>query len=171
MMTAATLANILDNLGPVDNEPDVLYNWAIAYTAYMMESAVGGISPADASVFAACETAMKAAMVGISTTGLAASKIVAGVKAYWNAIAPAFATIWITAPPLVSFTSIPTGVLTSGAELAFTNNLIAVFTANTTGELSAVDAYAAVASVIHGNSSGAMVVQGPVPPGTPLPVL
>ena len=171
MMTASTLANALDDLGNVDNEAAVLNSWAASYTAYMMESLVNGISPLNSSLFASCETAMKSAMVGISASGAGGAKIVAGVKAYWGAVALAFATIWILVPPLITFSVLPTGVLTPGAELAFQGNLEAVFLSNTSGSLSRVDAYAAIASIIHSNSSGAMVIQSTVPTTTTWPVL
>jgi len=177
VMTLSTLATELKKLGPTDTEPPVTEGWAAAYSKYMAQSAVLGVSPASESVMAAAKAAMKGALTGISAPKAelpAAQLIVAAVKTFWATLLPLGATVWITTPfPLVPapFTP-PVAFLDSGAELVVAQALAAVFTANKVGSVPKNASYDAIAAVIHAAGAGATVTQATTPSPTPgIPVL
>lgn len=170
-MSPATLSTELQKIANGGTEPPVRAGWAAAYTKYLMESTVAGISPASDSVLAGAKAGMDTALTGISTpkTALqAAQLIVAAIKGYWTAALAAGATVWVTAPPLVPapFT-LPVVFLDSGAEQAATAVVAAAFLANTVGALPKAAAYDAIAAALHPLGIGATVSQATVPSPTP----
>jgi hypothetical protein len=175
VMTAATLSTELQAIAPGTDEVAVRDGWAAAYTNYMRQSAVQGVSPMSASVLAGAKAAMAAALVGIATpqaSGLpAATLIVNGLVAFWTAALTAGATVWVTVPfPLVAapFT-LPVALL---APATVGQALAAVFAANTTARLSKAAAYDAIVAVLHPAGAGATVTQAATPSPTPgIPVL
>ena len=168
-----TLANSLELIGSVTNEPSVINGWGNAFVDYMLESSVIGVSPLNATVFDPCKAAMQLAMVGISTphaeTTLtpAASAIVAGIEAFWDVIATQVPATWVLVPfPLSVLLTKPTGLLTEEAKTAFKSSLDVAFTANVVGQLSASASYSAIASVIQTGNLGATVQHETTPTST-----
>jgi len=177
VMLASTLATELKKLTPTSLESTVQDRWASAYTKYMAQSAVLGISPVNEAVLASAKAAMYAALAGISTPRgaalPAAQLIVASIKAFWATALAAATTIWVTAPPLVPapFT-LPVALLAPPAELAVAQALAVTFTANMTAGLSLSDACDAIVLVLHPAGAGATVTQATTPSPTPgIPVL
>lgn len=172
VMTANTLATELKKIGNELTEPPVRAGWASAYTKYMRQSTVLGISPASDAVLAGANGAMDSTLSGITTPqtspNAAAQKIVAAVNAFWVAALAAGVTVWVTAPPLVPTPiTLPTTYLSPSSEAAAIANLAAVFTSNTQNSKSKSDCYDAIAAAIHPIGAGATVTQATVPTPTP----
>jgi hypothetical protein len=142
-MSANTLATELKNLALYDTELAAANAWADAFDVYFKEAIAGTVGQVLAAGLTNCKSAMVSALSGMSQTSQGATKIQAGIAAYWSAIIPASA--WsgctlVTPPPTLS-------------------NLIAAlqatFTSNTSPTQTKDAAMQAIADTIHGiNSSG-----------------
>ncbi len=161
-LLSSKLATELQAMVPVDNENDAINNFATAWENYFYDSSVAGITPLP-GVLSASTNAMKAALVGMSTSGSTA--VQSGIIAFWNTIIASIATIWVTVPVIISGTPPPS---LSGISSA----LDAVFASNTSSELSLEDSTLAIANALHPLQLGGIAILGPPPPGgTPTPIL
>lgn len=163
-LSDSTLASGLEALVPVDDEADAIQAIVDAWSAYFAESTVNGVTATPGS-FDAGLSAMQSAMVGISADGAGSASLVAGVTAFWSAIASLATSIWITAPVvLVSPIVPPAGLAALQAALE------AAFVANTAGSASLADSAATVALALHTNGGLGALVPGSVPPTPPAPL-
>jgi hypothetical protein len=163
-LSDSTLASGLEALVPVDDEADAIQAIVDAWDSYFAESSVNGVTATPGS-YAAGLSAMQSAMVGISADGAGSASLVAGVTAFWTAIAGLATSIWITAPvvlvpPIVP----PVGLAALQAALE------AAFAANTSGSASLADSAATVALALHTNGGLGALVPGSVPPTPPAPL-
>lgn len=163
-LSDSTLTSGLEALVPVDAEADAIQAIVDAWSAYFAESTVNGVTATPGS-FDAGLSAMQSAMVGISADGAGSASLVAGVTAFWSAIASLATSIWITAPvvlvpPIVP----PVGLAALQAALE------AAFAANTSGSASLADSAATVALALHTNGGLGALVPGSVPPTPPAPL-
>lgn len=163
-LSDSTLTSGLEALVPVDAEADAIQAIVDAWSAYFAESTVNGVTATPGS-FDAGLSAMQSAMVGISADGAGSASLVAGVTAFWSAIASLATSIWITAPvvlvpPIVP----PVGLAALQAALE------AAFAANTSGSASLADSAATVALALHTNDGLGALVPGSVPPTPPAPL-
>jgi hypothetical protein len=90
-MSAATLANELLNLDPVDNEPQAAQVLADAYAVFAAD-AQAGAQPITATGVTLGKAAMLAALSGMNASGAGAAVIAAAVQAFWVAVAGGLAT-------------------------------------------------------------------------------
>lgn len=165
-LSSDTLSTELRDLVPTDSEATAISRLVASYAIYFEGATVAGASLVVDST-AAGEAAMGAAMVGISAANQGATKLAAGVSAFWTAQLALPTSMWVTAPiVLVPPITPPGGLATLSAALT------AVFASNTSSGLSLEDACDAIAAVIHSASTGATVL-GSVPPATPaaIPIL
>ncbi len=150
----ATLTTELQSLGLYGVEADAIDDWTAAFSAYFedAESNVVSINPA---ALPAAESAMKGAMVGLSTGG--ASALQAGILAFWGALVPA--TAWTTVTAITP----PPGLsgLAAAVQDAFDANTVAGNDKNTS--------MAAIAAKIHPLQLGGTATW-PTPVG-PQPIL
>lgn len=182
-LNASTLATELANIEPTDDEAVVRAGWRLAFGTYFAESSVKGVTPIITpydpgppevplvTPYDAALDQFALALTGISLGVLptdGAMKIATAHAAFWTAIAPLVASVWIVAPPLASLVTPPAGVL---AIPAYVTALSAVFVSNRDGALSKVDCYNAIAAVIHGNNTGATVLDTTTPTPLTLPIL
>lgn len=166
VMSTTTLKNELLNLPDTFSEVEAINNWTAAYSNYIVESSCGGVSPLAPTLVSA-ESAMATAMVGLSVSGQGATKLVAGIAAYWGVLSVAASTVWVLVPPLTTITVLPTGVL---GQPAFVSALTSVFASNIAGVVDKDPAVEAVASVIHTQSQGGVALQSTTPSPTPQPI-
>lgn len=162
-LTQSTLASELENLTPTGSEATAISRLVSAYSTYFDGATVSGQTLVPGST-AAGEAAMSTALVGISGANQGATKLAAGISAFWTAQLGLATTMWITAPIVLVPPIVPPAGLAS-----LTADLAAVFASNIAAGLSLADCAAAVAAVIHSASSGA-TVPGSVPPATPSPI-
>jgi hypothetical protein len=157
-----TLATELQNMVPVDTETEGINNFASAFETYFLGATVVTI-PVNAGSLTNSKNALKGAMTGAASD--AATAIQNGIIAFWAQVAIDFLLIWTVTPPITLITPPPNlGTLAAA--------LNAQFALNITGELSLVDATAAIAGVIHPTQLGGLATLGPPPPpGVPTPIL
>lgn len=153
MMTQAALSTQLQSMVPSMVEADAITAFANAWGSYFNSSLCGAI-PYTGDPGNVAKNAMKAAMVGLSVTGQALTKIQAGIVSYWAAIAAAPATFYATIVVVVP----PPGITGIAAALA------PVCLANTTGSLSLAASADAIATVLHSANLGGT---GAIPPAPP----
>jgi hypothetical protein len=165
VLLAATLGTELQNLSPVDNEAQAVQTLATAWHNYFKGSSVAGIPALEASLLAA-KNAMVGALSGMSQANQAAAKLAAGITAYWGAVIPAAASIWVTVPPIMSATP-PPGLAGVAATVS------GIFSANTFGKLNLAASATALANALHpvAGLTGIAVLGPPPPGGTPTPIL
>lgn len=162
---AATLASGLKNLSPVGTEAQAIQTLASAWHDYFKVSSVAGV-PALESALLAAKSAMVGALSGMSQSNQAAAKLAAGITAYWGIVIPAAASVWVTAPAIISATPPPgLGGLTA--------TISGIFTANASGKLSLNDSATALANALHpvAGLTGIAILGPPPPGGTPTPIL
>jgi hypothetical protein len=161
-----TLANGLANMAPTSSEATAIQNFADAWDTYFQGASVAGV-PCAGGTTSAAKSAMIGAMTGLSVTGAAAMQ--AGVTAYWGAITPSAATVWVVPPNTVPSATPPPGL---GGLSAL---LLAVFASNAADPTKTISqAASAIAAVLHTNGGlgGIAVVQPPpVAPPVPTPIL
>lgn len=147
-LTVATLKNGLVNMAPTMSEATAINNFAVAWKAYFAEALAGVIPIADEDLLDPAIVTMKGAMTGLSVAG--AASIQAGITAFWGAVTPIAATLWVAVPPALSATQ-PAGLSGIAASLN------AVFLANKTGNLNLDNACQAIAAAIHATQTGGLV--------------
>ena len=153
VMSAATLATELKNLTLFDTESAAAAALAGVFATYSKHALAGAAGTVLAPGLSACPAAMEAALSGMSALGQGASKIQAGIIAYWGAITPV--TAWVTC----------TGVTPPPGLSGLATALSSVFASNISGAVTKDQAYDAIAGAIHTiNASGGIAVF-PVPPG------
>ena len=156
-----TLAQELQKMVPVDNEPAGINNFAEAWEEYFSESTVAGATVVPGTL-AAAPTALKTAMGGVANVD-SAKAIADGIDAFWGVVETSAATIWITVPPLASATKPPTlGAIEAAVAAAGTANIAA--------KLSLEDSADAIATAIHPNNLGGLAKNTAVPP-VDIPIL
>lgn len=188
-LNAATLSAKLQELDPVSEEPPVIEAWKTAVDFWFAESTVAGISPlvipydpgdpeAEPPVpptprstpYDTMLAQFESAMAGISSGSTAvegATIIVNAFVAFWGALAPIVATVWVTVPPLGTVGTIPPPLL---ATPALITSLATLFLANKDAALSKADSYDALAAALNTANVGALVINTAPTPVT-LPVL
>lgn len=159
-LAAATLGTELEAMVPADSEATGINNFATAFENYFSNSTCNGVSVTPGSL-TACTTALKAAMVGVSSAG--ASKIAAGIVAFWGVVATSAPSIWVLAPVLVSATP-PTEMAGLTAAIQAAGN------ANIAAESSLEDSALNIANAIHPLMLGGLGVVI-TPPGGTYPIL
>lgn len=163
-LTATTLASGLETLEVTDDVNVAIERIATAFTNYMVESSVLGITAEESILAAVPKTAMQGAMSGLNLPNGAALAMSLGITAFWTAMLGIEITIWTMVPPVVIIPSslvAPVGL--AGLQVAIQT----VFTANTAAALSLSDAATAVANAIHTIQIGA-TVQTQIPPAPPV---
>lgn len=151
-LSAATLKTGLKNMTPTLSEVTAINSFAAAWKTYFSAAMAGPIPIASAALLDPAITAMKAALIGMSgPVPGGAVKLQLGIIAFWGAVVPSAATIWISVPPALS--AVPPAGL-SGISVALT----AAFTANKAGNLSLDAACQAIATAIHATQSGGQVI-------------
>lgn len=160
VMLANTFAEELENMTPTDVESEAIDRFSASWETYFYDAAVGAI-PANVGTLASATSAMKAAMVGMSSQDAGATAIQSGIIAFWGIVATSAASIWTTTPPCTGATP-PPALGTISASLA------GVFSANTAGELELADACSAIATALHPINLGGICA---IPtPGAPTPI-
>lgn len=151
-MVSSTLANQLLNLNPVSTEAAAITTLANAYAAYA-GAAVAGAQPLTAAGVALGKAAMTTALAGISVPGAGAAKLVAGIQAFWGAVAIGLTTSFVGA---VAITPPPHAGL-----LAL---LSSTFASNVASKASKANATSAIASNCHSQAviGGTVTYAGPV---------
>lgn len=99
-MSRSTLADELLNLDPVPTEAEAVQTLADAYATFAA-GATAGPSTITAAGVALGKAAMSAALVGMSASGSGASRLTAGVQAFWAAVAGGLATSFAGALAIV----------------------------------------------------------------------
>ncbi len=162
----SVLANGLENMTPADSEPPAIAAFVDAWDHYFAGSTVSG-APAVAGSYVTGLSAMRGAMVGMSAPNAAALAIQNGIIAFWTAILPVPASIWV--PPGLVFVPPVLPPLTLGTIAAA---LTSVFAANVAASLSLHDACTAIAAVLHtAGGIGGFVPASPPPVPAPLPIV
>ena len=162
-LVQSTLASGLASMTPTLNEGDAISAFVSAFESYWNGATVSGAALVAGSIDAGL-SAMQGAMAGLSASGQGASKIAAGVSAFWTAQALLATSMWVTAPiVLVPPITPPPGLggLQASLESAFTSNLAS--------EADLATAAGSIAAAIHTANSGGLV-PGSVPPAAPAPI-
>ncbi len=154
-MAAATLANELLNLDPVDTEAAAITTLADAYAVFAAQAQAGPQTITATGVNLG-KAAMSAALIGVSSPGAGAAVLTTAIQAFWAAVAGGLATsfagaIAITPPPHSSLTA----------------QLSSTFSTNTSTTADKPTATSAIASDMYSEA----VIGGTVTyPGGPPPV-
>lgn len=99
VMSASVLAAQLANLDPVPTEAQAIITLTNAYGVFAADATAGvPITPAGVDLGKA---AMQAALVGMSVPGAGAAIMVAGVQAFWGAVAAGLAVSFAAAIAIV----------------------------------------------------------------------
>lgn len=163
-LVSSVLASGLAALVPAQTEAEAVTRIVDAWDAYFAGASVNGI-PAVSGSYAAGLTAMQGALSGISVANAGAQKLQDGILAFWNAIVGLAPSIWITAPVVLVPPAIaPPGI--SGIAAALTP----VFASNTSSNADLVTATNSIATVLHTNGGLGGLVNGSVPPASPVPI-
>jgi hypothetical protein len=160
MLTESTLKTELENLTPTGDEALARSRFSAAWASYFSQAGIAGTPCAEGSLTPA-QSAMETAMVGMSGSGQGATKIQAGVVAFWVQVALQGATVWpgtiapYTPPPTLS---------------SLTGLLLTAFSVNCTGSRSLGDSVGEMATVLHNNGGlgGSGTVPGVPPVTTPI---
>lgn len=155
-LLAPTLASELEAMVPVGTEVEAINNFVGAWEGYFANASVAGV-PTMAGSLTAAATAMRGALVGMSSAGAGATALQAGITAFWGAVVGSAATIWVLAPPVTSATP-PPGLGGMGVALE------AAFLANINGGLSLTASVTNIANVLHPLQIGGIAVQTGAPP-------
>lgn len=158
-LLSTTLTSGLESMEPTDDETTAIDNFASAWEDYFSDASVAGVVTTPGTLTAAV-TALKGGMTGVSN-GDAATLIQSAITTFWAVVGGSAATIWVTAPPVLSVTPPPglTGIAAA---------LTAVFAANTSGELDLAACADAVAAALHTTQTGGIAAQGPPPTSGPI---
>lgn len=161
MLSQDTLAAELQALTPTDSEAVGIDRFTAAYKAYFAEATVDGIA-VTVPALAAAETAMKAALAGISGGG-GAAKIQASIVAWWTAVNTSAGAIWTGHSPPVLGVTPPAGLTTLAAALE------PVFAANVASKAEIEAATDAIATTMHAAHTGGVAAVGP--PSATFPIV
>lgn len=132
-MTQAVLATQLQGMTPVSSEPAAIATLANAYAVFAAD-AVAGAAPITAAGIALGKAAMSTALVGMSSAGAGAGKLVTAVQAFWVAVAGGLATSFagataIVPPPNAGLLALLTATFaantSTSADLATATNAVA----------------------------------------------
>ena len=159
MMNLSTLSGELENLEVGISEPNAIEGWSAAYKEFFRDAAANEI-PINELVLLPAQQAMKVAMIGLSAQNAGASKLQAGILAFWGYLVANFSIAW----------SGSTGLTPAPSLGGLAGILTGVFSANTSGQLSRLQASLSVATAVHGASQGGMVIYPGAPPVT-FPIL
>ena len=140
-LSEATLATELKALPLFNTEATAIQAWANAFSTYFGDAASNGVTIAPAAIPAA-KAAMIAQLSGMSGADQGATKIGAGIVAFWGGLVPA--TAWPTTTVII-----PPALLAGLISL-----LQAVFDANAAGAVSKETAMDNIAAVLHTNNQG-----------------
>lgn len=161
MLSQAALKSGLAQLTPTTSEATGIDRFATAFKTYFEDATVDGVSVVPAAL-AGADTALRAALVGISAGG-ASTKIQAALAAWWVAVSASAAAIWPGhSPPVLSATVPPTLATLATA-------LEAVFAANLAARAELADAADAIATAMHAATIGGVAPVGP--PAASFPIL
>lgn len=161
MLSQATLSAQLALLTPTTSEATGIDRFATAFRSYFQGAQVDGIVAAPAAL-AGAETALRAAMIGISAGG-AATRIQAALVAWWAAVSASAGAVWPGhSPPVLSATVPP-------ALASLSTALDAVFAANLAARATLPQAADAIATVLHAATLGGVAPVGP--PAASFPIL
>ena len=155
MLSTATLKSGLEALEATGDEAVAIQRLAIAYEDYMNDAMSNGLSVLPGSMLLTPFNNMKTAMVGIGdfNTTAAATKLAAGLTAFWAAMSAAPATIFTGATaitPPVTLATVGTGIQ-------------AAFDANVAAGKGLSDAAQALADAISvGSLGGTATFPGPI---------
>lgn len=161
VLSVAKLSSELSNLQAVQTEVEAINNFATAFENYFYDSSVLGI-PATPGSLAGATTAMKGALVGMSTA--ASTVIQAAIVAFWGVVTGSAAVIWVTAPLIASATP-PPGLSLIKASLD------AMFLINTQLKNDLATSANEVATALHPLQIGGIAAITPPPPGVTAPIL
>ena len=154
----ATLADeLIANLDNFTTEPEAAAAWADSFDTYF-QSAMAGALPVAPLVTAGAKANMQSALSGMSADSAGSTSIVAGITAYWLALAATAATLFVAVPPATSITP-PPGL--SSLKSALDVN----FLANSTGMVAKEAAITLIATTIHLTQVGGIAVFPPTPGG------
>jgi len=157
MRTQSTLSTELQALVPTDNAVLAAQRLAQAYGDYMKDAEANLIPIVAAAVDSTAVPAMAGSMTFSFAAADGAAQILAGVGAFWTAVAAAPATFFpgatIVTPPVF-------------ATLAA--SLVANFASNTLSSNSLIDSVDAVATSLHTATTGATAT---FPPAAPSAIL
>lgn len=152
-MSPSTLASQLaSHMVNATTEAAAVTNFVAAYGAYAA-SATGGAAPITPAGVNLGKAAMAPALTGMSAPGAGVPCLVAGCIAFWAAVAGGLATSFAGATVVVPPTFAGLAAL-----------LTATFASNVAGNLTAPQAFNAVATAIHAQTilGGAVTLPGPV---------
>ena len=155
MLSQAKLAEVFKS-PPAETEGEAIQYITNAWVDFFSDASVAGI-PAKRSLLEPARAAMTLALVGMSAPGVGAAKLTAAITAFWAAVTPSAASIWVTLPATVSATPPPT--LASIALI-----LPPIFAANTAGRKSINDAANDLASAVLSTQLGGATLNAAVPP-------
>ena len=160
-LSSSTLADALESLTPTALESQVITRLVAAFSDYFGEATVSG-APVTGSL-SGPEFAMATALIGVTAFNQGATKLAAGVTAYWGAVVPA--STWVVPGSVLGALTPPPGLPGLAATLA------ATFASNTSTGVTLEQAAANVAANIHTASTGAIVAATTGRFPTPFPVL
>lgn len=169
-LSSTTLANELAALTPTTSAATAAARMADAFDAYFQGASVSGVVPVAGST-APARAALLAAMPGLSGPGAAAGQLAAGISAYWAALVPLIAVVWI----VPGFTVVPGSLIVPGGLAGLAGAIQSAFGANQTANAPLVAAATTLAAAIHAANIGGTVtlqaIGGPPPPPIVIPIL
>lgn len=137
-MSQATLKSELVNMVLYSEESAAVAAWAAAWSAYFSDAESNSI-PINPSGLPAAESAMAAALLGMSGSGAGAGVLQSAIQSWWNVLIASPLQYWpgctlITPPPGLG---------------GISSALQPVFDANTSGSVTEEQAYDAISAVFH----------------------
>lgn len=161
-MLAKTLADSLASNPNTNNENSAIAAFTSSWITYFSTATAGVVPIISPLLQTTPQSAMIAAMTGLSQSGNGAIAISNGIYAFWGAMAPLAASLFPTAISLV-----PPPAITTIASA-----LVPVFLSNTQGNLDASICYLNIANALNTiNTAGgiALLIIAGIP--TPVPIL
>lgn len=151
MSTAALAAQLL-SLVPATTEAAAVATLTDAYGAFASDATASAVAVTPTGVTLG-KNAMRAALVGVNSSGAGSAVLTAAIQAFWVAVAAGLATSFpgaaaIVPPPHVGLQAL----------------LDATFATNTAGRANLADATQAVATDLHNQAiiGGSVTFPGPV---------
>ncbi len=150
-MVAATLSTELQNMTPSTTEASAITALTDAYGVFAADATA--LTPILIAGVNLGKAAMAPALVDMSVPGAGAAKMVAGIVAFWVAVAGGLTTSFAGATAIFPPAN-------AGLQAA----LDAIFLTNTAGNLSLADAMTNVANAMHSQAiiGGTVTTAGPV---------
>lgn len=167
-LSSPTLASGLTALLPTTSESDAIGRIVDAWEAYFDQSQLGLVTAVHGS-YAAALSAMRSAMAGLSAANAGATKIQAGLIAFWTTVAPLAATVWPQTPPPVTTPPATPPPTLSGVAAA----LQAQWTVDIAAQASLSTGASNTAAILHTNAGlgGICVITTPPATAVPTPIL